>query len=88
MWIDTIDCVPIADGEYWVQTVYGDVSTMSYTYEFGWNTSYRDDGTPNNKHAMENDGYIARWHKVDYPPAIPKEWKERYFQKLERKENE
>lgn len=87
MWIDTIDCVPIADGEYWVQTVYGKITTMTYTYEGGWNTQYIN-GKLDNKYAMPNDGYIARWHKVDYPPAIPKEWKERYFQKLERKENE
>ena len=78
MWIDTRDCEPIADGSYWVQTIYGDVTSMSYTYEYGWNTSYGDNEEPNNKYAM-NDGYIARWHKVDYPPAVPQEWKDSYF---------
>lgn len=85
MWIDTRDCVPIADGSYWVQTVYGDVTPMSYTYEYGWNTSYGDNGEPNNKYAM-NDGYIARWHKVDYPPAVPQEWKDSYFNNVVVKE--
>ena len=87
MWVDTNDCMPIADGEYWVQTVYGDVKTLAYTYEGGWNTHYEEDGKLHDKYAM-NDGYVVRWHKVDYPPAVPKEWKERYFQTLERKEGE
>lgn len=85
MWVDSTDCVPIADGQYWVQTVYGDVKSLEYTYEGGWNTHY-DNGKLYNKFAM-NDGYVARWHKVDYPPAVPQEWKERYFKELERKEN-
>ena len=86
MWVNSIDCKPIADGEYWVQTVYGDVMPLTYTYEGGWNTSYRD-GKLRNKYAMK-DGYIARWHKVDYPEPVPKEWKESYFKNLIRKENE
>lgn len=85
MWIDTRDCTPIADGEYWVQTVYGDVTPMTYTYEGGWNTRYDDKGKLQSKYAM-NDGYIARWHKVDYPEPIPKKWKESYYKKLAREE--
>lgn len=86
MWVDTKDCVPIIDGEYWVQTVYGDVKPMTYTFEGGWNTSYVDKKLYD-KYAM-NDGYITRWHKVDNPPAIPKEWKESYYLNLTEKEKE
>lgn len=79
MWVDTRECVPIADGTYYVQTVYGDVTAMQYTYEGGWNTHY-DNGKLYDKYAM-NSGYVARWHKVDYPPAVPQAWKEEYYRK-------
>lgn len=80
MWVDSKDCVPLMDGRYWVQTVYGAIEPLEYTHEGGWNT-YKVDGKLFDKYAMPNR-YIVRWHKVDYPPAIPEEWKKKYFREL------
>ena len=78
MWIDTRECVPLADGEYYVQTVYGGVKTMYYTYEGGWNTHRDSDGALYKENAID-DGYVARWCKVETPPSVPTEWKEEYW---------
>lgn len=80
MWIDTRECVPLADGEYYVQTVYGGVKTMYYTYEGGWNTHRDPDGTLHTKNAI-NDGYVCRWCKVEAPPTVPTEWADDYNKK-------
>ena len=77
MWIDTRDCVPLLDGEYIVQTVYGRVTSMNYTHKAGWNTHYAD-GVLNDENAMDNL-YVVRWHSTTSPKAVPKEWKEEYL---------
>ena len=78
MWIDTRECVPLVDGEYYVQTVYGDVKGMYYTHEGGWNTHKEPDGTVYTENAI-NDGYVVRWCKIVAPPSVPTEWKEEYL---------
>lgn len=81
MWIDTRECVPLADGEYIVQTVYGDVKPMNYTHEGGWNT-HCEGGVLYDANAMDNL-YIVRWHSVTTPKAVPSEWKEEYLKGVE-----
>lgn len=77
MWIDTRDCVPLTDGEYVVQSVFGDVHGMNYTPEGGWNTHKGEDGTLYNERAI--DGlYVARWYSIPSPKAVPVEWLEDY----------
>ena len=44
MWIETSDCIPIADGDYRVITANGRETLMSYTKEGGWNTFITHDG--------------------------------------------
>ena len=84
MWINARECVPLADGQFYVQTVYGDVTPMSYTHEGGWNTHIEPDGTVYKENAINiNEGYIARWCMVDTPPSIPTEWKEEYLKRGE-----
>lgn len=77
MWIDTRDCVPLTDGEYVVQSVFGDVHSMNYTPEGGWNTHRDNNGTLYNERAI--DGlYVARWCSIPSPKAVPVEWLEDY----------
>lgn len=79
MWIDTRDCVPLADGEYYTQTVCGRVGSMTYTTEGGWNT-YRDaDGKLVGRGLVGGDLYIARWHSIESPPEVPEEWETEWF---------
>ena len=81
MWVDTRECVPLVDGEYMVQTVYGRVILMNYTYKGGWNTHYiNEDGELDDDSAMSNL-YVVRWHSVDTPKSVPKEWYNEYWQK-------
>ena len=80
MWIDTRDCVPLTDGEYSVQTVYGDVCVMSYTREGGWNTHY-EDGKLITKNAIR-DMYVARWFEIPQPKEVPEEWFNEYMADL------
>lgn len=77
MWIDTRECVPLTDGEYLVQTVYGKVSPMLYTYEGGWNTFVDNKGELNNTNAFDNL-YVVRWFTAIKPDDVPKEWYEEY----------
>lgn len=84
MWVDSRECVPFKDGEYLIQTIYGDVRSMLYTFEGGWNTNRNAlTGEVMTENRIENDGYIARWFLPPTPPAIPEEWVDKY-----RKENE
>lgn len=76
-WIDARNCVPLSDGNYFIQTVYGDVTSMGYTHEGGWNTHYEPNGVLSDGSAI-NDGYIVRWFYVTRPPKVPKEWVEEY----------
>lgn len=78
MWIDTRECVPIADGKYIVQTVMGNVTPMMYTLKGGWNSFYKSDGT------LVGEGetdpyYIVRWYKVITPPEVPQKWKDEWL---------
>ena len=81
MWIDTRDCVPLADGTYVVQTVYSAVTSMFYTTEGGWNTHRDSDGNLSTESAIA-DGYVVRWHDVETPPEVPKEWLDEYFESM------
>lgn len=80
MWIDTRECIPLADGEYMVQTVSGDVTLMNYTFKAGWNTHYDKNGVLYSDKAIENE-WVARWFKVPAPPEVPKKWKDEYLRK-------
>ena len=85
MWTDTRNCVPLEDGEYYVQTVYGKVTTMSYTHEAGWNTHYDSEGNLCDRSAIE-DLYVVRWFSVPKPKAVPTEWMDEYWEDYKRKE--
>lgn len=80
MWIDTKECVPFADGEYLVQTVYGRVASMNYTHKAGWNTHFDSDGVLHGDSAFPYE-YVVRWYKVPKPDAVPKERLEEYWRK-------
>lgn len=73
MWIDTRDCVPLEDGYYLVQTVFGEITGYSYTHKAGWNTRYDHHGNLCAKSAIENS-YVARWYSTAKPMPIPEEW--------------
>lgn len=75
-WIDTRDCTPLTDGEYFIQTIYGEVVSMNYTTDGGWNT-HRDGDTLYAEKAI-NDGYVVRWYMAEPPQPVPEEWKAEY----------
>lgn len=79
-WTDTQNCVPLIDGEYLVQTIYGKVTCMGFTPEGGWNTHRDWTGKISTESAI-NDGYVVRWYFAERPPAVPalrkKEYEER-----------
>ena len=81
MWINSKECVPFKDGEYLIQTVFGDVRSMLYTFEGGWNTHRDENGKVNADNRMENDGYIARWFLPPTPPTIPEAWVDEYTER-------
>lgn len=81
-WIDTRDCVPLEDGYYLVQTIYGEVYGYSYTSAGGWNTFYNYKGELHSGSAI-NDGYVARWFNAPKPKAVPKKWRKKYQMKGE-----
>lgn len=73
-WVDTRNCVPLVDGYYLVQTVYGDITGYQYTVEGGWNTRYNiTDGKLSADSAIENT-YVARWYLAEAPDKVPQEW--------------
>lgn len=80
MWIDTRECVPLSDGEYMIQSVFGEVTIMNYTFKGGWNTHYDKQGVLHNNRAIRNE-YVARWLKVPTPPEVPKKWATDYMRK-------
>lgn len=72
MWINNREQMPTRDELYVVQVVTGEVCTMNYTVEGGWNT-YRDrDG------ALIGSGlpreWVARWFEIPDPEPVPQEW--------------
>ena len=69
MWIKTSDCEPLKDGEYMVQTRYGSVVAMLYTFKGGWNTRYTTDGELKTENRIESD-YIVRWFDLPKPPEL------------------
>ena len=79
-WTDTQNCVPLIDGEYMVQTVFGKVTCMNFTPEGGWNTHEDVDGYIDTESAM-NDGYVVRWYFMETPPAIPKLLEKEYLER-------
>lgn len=82
MWLDTRECIPLADGEYVVQTVFGSVQALQYTHKAGWNTYYDCKGVLQDDKPIEFD-YIARWYKVEEPPEVPQKWKDDYLNRKE-----
>ena len=78
-WTDTRECIPLEDGLYLVQTVYGDTTPMHYTFKGGWNTYYEEDVLCATKRL--EDEYIARWYRTEKPPKVPALWKQEYFKK-------
>lgn len=77
MWIDTRDCVPLEDGEYIIQTVYGRTAPMDYTRAGGWNTHYEDGVLITNNAIC--DLYVARWFDIPQPKEVPEEWFDEYW---------
>ena len=69
MWIKTTDCEPLEDGAYMVQTKYGKVGSMLYTFKGGWNTYYTLDGELKTMNKIESD-YIVRWFDLPKPPEL------------------
>lgn len=79
-WIDTRECVPLEDGYYLIQTVFGAVNGYTYTHAGGWNTHYDHKGNLCKNGAI-NDGYVARWFDAPKPKEVPEEWYEQYLMK-------
>lgn len=79
MWINSRERLPEKDGEYMYQSVYGDIGSINYTVEGGWNTHRSPtNGRLCDNNAMENDGYVARWFEAPEPEPIPEEWFDEY----------
>ena len=83
MWNDTRDCTPLADGYYLVQTVFGDITGMSYTRKGGWNTRYTFEGELYSVSAV-TDTYVARWYDAETPKAVPEEWVDAHMDRFSR----
>lgn len=81
-WINTRDCVPLEDGFYLVQTVYGEAYGYSYTSAGGWNSFYTTEGELRDQNAI-NDGYVVRWFNAPKPKAVPRKWRKEYQMKGE-----
>ena len=81
MWIDTRECVPLEDGFYLIQTVFGEINGYSYTNAGGWNTRYTFDGKLSDKSVIENS-YVARWYKAERPAPVPEEWENEHLEKF------
>lgn len=84
MWIDTRDCVPLTDGYYLVQSVYGEITGFMYTHEGGWNTRYDRNGNLSADSAIE-DTYVARWYDAEQPKEVPTEWVDEHIAELGKK---
>ena len=83
MWINAKERLPEKDGEYMYQTVYGGIGCVFYTVEGGWNTTREiSTGELQTEHAIENDGYYARWFEVPEPEPIPEEWLDEYMEEI------
>lgn len=79
MWIDTRDYLPIADGTYLVQTVFGELTGLKYTLQGGWNTSYDKHGLLHMDSAIIPT-YVARWYEADKPDEVPDEWTQEHLE--------
>lgn len=79
MWIDTRNYVPIADGTYLVQTVFGELLGLKYTLQGGWNTDYDKDGNLHADSAISNL-FVARWYEAEKPDSVPEEWATEYLE--------
>lgn len=78
MWVDARNCEPLNEGEYMIQTVFGDVRAMSYTPEYGWNTCTLSDGSVCNENRVRSS-YIARWLSVPTPNTVPEKWLDEFM---------
>lgn len=79
MWIDTRDYVPIKDGTYLVQTVFGELLGLDYTLQGGWNTKYDKHGLLMMNSAIAYT-YVARWYEAEKPDEVPEEWQAEYLE--------
>ena len=76
-WVDTRDCEPLADGNYYIQTVFGEIDTIHYTFKGGWNTRYYN-GELSIEYAY-HPKYVARWYRIPAPPKVPQEWQDEFY---------
>lgn len=83
MWINTREQKPTKDGEYIIQTVYGNVSPMFYTVECGWNTARFSNGSVDDAYPL-SDLYVVRWYDIEEPDEVPEKWKEEFRNREER----
>ena len=83
MWVDTREHKPTKDGEYIVQTVYGNVSPMFYTVKCGWNTARLPNGTIDDAYPL-SDLCVVRWYEIERPDEVPEKWKEEFRNREER----
>lgn len=79
MWIDTRDYVPIKDGTYLVQTVFGELLGLDYTLQGGWNTKYDRHGLLMMDSAIAYT-YVARWYEAEKPDSVPEEWQTEFLE--------
>jgi len=84
-WINTRECVPLTDGYYLAQTVYGEITGFMYTHAGGWNTRYDLDGNLCDASAIEST-YVARWYMAEAPEEVPQEWVDEHLNNFYRKE--
>ena len=82
MWVDTREHKPTEDGEYTIQTVYGNVSPMFYTVKCGWNTARFPNGTIDDEYPL-SDLYVVRWYDMEEPDEVPEKWKEEFWNREE-----
>lgn len=82
MWVKNSERRPPRDGEYLIQTVFGRLSEMGFTVEYGWNTlSSNESGIP--------DEYVHQWFDGDKsteltaPGVVPDESLEAYMTYME-----
>ena len=79
MWIDTRDYVPIEDGTYLVQSVFGELLGLDYTLQGGWNTKCDKDGNLHDDSAVAYT-YVARWYEAEKPDTVPEEWTQEHLE--------
>lgn len=80
-WIDTRDRLPTENGDYLIQNVLGDVWTLQYTVECGWNSYVDSEGVLHTGNMDQK--YVARWFDAPKPPAVPQEWRDEWLKEVD-----